>query len=215
MSRRVKRERMASRRSEERQRAVLDAALAVLERQGYAGTSMLDIAREARASKETLYTWFGDKKGLFAALVADNAAAVNAVIEGLPADPAEASIGRILADFGTALLALLLGPRAIAINRAAAAEAARDGELGRLLVASGRAATGGRMVALLRDRAARGDIDIADPEEAFSVFLGLLLRDLQIQVLVGAMPAPDDEGLRQRADAAAALFLRLYGKQRG
>ncbi len=59
---------MSSRRSDERRRAVLDAALTVLERQGYAGTSMLDIAREARASKETLYAWFGDKKGLFAAL---------------------------------------------------------------------------------------------------------------------------------------------------
>ncbi|WP_395674613.1 TetR/AcrR family transcriptional regulator [Inquilinus sp.] len=206
---------MASRRSEERQRAVLDAALAVLERQGYAGTSMLDIAREARASKETLYAWFGDKRGLFAALVADNAAAVNAVIEAMPNGPAETPIVDVLSEFGAALLTLLLGPRAIAINRAAAAEAARDGELGRLLVASGRAATGGRMVALLRDRAARGDIEIDDPEEAFSVFLGLLLRDLQIQVLVGAMPAPDDEGLRRRAETAADLFLRLYGRQRG
>lgn len=197
---------MAARRSEERQRAVLDAALAVLERQGYAGTSMLDIAREARASKETLYAWFGDKKGLFAALVADNAAAVDAVIEAVPV---EAPIGVVLADFGAALLRLLLGPRAVAINRAAAAEA--DGELGRLLVASGRAATGRQMVALLRDRAARGDLDIADAEDAFSVFLGLLLRDLQVQVLVGAAAAPDSEALRRRAAAAAELFLRLYG----
>lgn len=202
-----------ARRSEERQRAVLDAALAVLERQGYAGTSMLDIAREARASKETLYAWFGDKKGLFAALVADNAAAVNAVIEVVPAGPAETPVRAVLAEFGAALLALLLGPRAVAINRAAAAEAVRDGELGRLLVASGRAATGGRMVALLRDRAARGEIEADDPEDAFSVFLGLLLRDLQVQVLVGAAPAPDGAALRQRAETAAALFLRLYGPQ--
>ncbi|MGO1076880.1 TetR/AcrR family transcriptional regulator [Inquilinus sp. CA228] len=200
-----------ARQSEERRRAVLDAALAVLERQGYAGTSMLDIAREARASKETLYAWFGDKKGLFAALVADNAAAVNAVIEAVPADPPETPIRTVLSEFGVALLGLLLGPRAVAINRAAAAEAARDGELGRLLVASGRAATGGRMVALLRDRAARGEIEAADPEDAFSVFLGLLLRDLQIQVLLGAAAAPDGEALRRRAAAAAELFLRLYG----
>lgn len=215
MAGRVKRDRMTSRRSEERRRTVLDAALAVLERQGYAGTSMLDIAREARASKETLYAWFGDKKGLFAALVADNAAAVNAVIEAVPTGPAETPIRAVLSEFGAALLALLLGPRAVAINRAAAAEAARDGELGRLLVASGRAATGGRMVALLRERAARGEIEAAEPEDAFSVFLGLLLRDLQIQVLVGAATAPDGEALRQRAEAAAELFLRLYGPQPG
>ncbi|MFE0755198.1 TetR/AcrR family transcriptional regulator [Inquilinus sp. NPDC058860] len=204
-----------ARRSEERRQAVLDAALAVLERRGYAGTSMLDIAREARASKETLYAWFGDKKGLFAALVADNAAAVNAVIEAVPAGSEEASIRAVLSEFGTALLALLLGPRAVAINRAAAAEAVRDGELGRLLVASGRAATGGRMVALLRDRAVRGEIEADDPEDAFSVFLGLLLRDLQIQVLVGAATTPDGKALRRRAEAAAELFLRLYGPRPG
>jgi AcrR family transcriptional regulator len=206
---------MAARRTEERRQAVLDAALAVLERRGYAGTSMLDIAREARASKETLYAWFGDKKGLFAALVADNAAALNAAIEAVPADPAETPVGDALAGFGAALLGLLLGPRAVAINRAAAAEAARDAELGSLLVASGRAATGRRMVELLRRRMALGEIAAVDPEEAFSVFLGLLLRDLQVQVLVGATAAPDGEALRRRAEAAAALFLRLYGPRRG
>ena len=192
---------------------MLDAALAVLERQGYARTSMLDIAREARASKETLYAWFGDKTGLFAALVADNAAAVNAVIEAMPAGPAETPVRAVLSEFGAALLALLLGPRAVAINRAAA-EAARDGEMGRLLVASGRAATGGRIVALLRDRAARGEIEAADPEDPFSVFLALLLRDLQVQVLVGAAAPPDETALRRRAQAAE-LFLRLYGPRPG
>ncbi|TSD86801.1 hypothetical protein FFK22_020290 [Mycobacterium sp. KBS0706] len=61
------------------------------------------------------------------------------------------------------------------------------------------------------DRAARGEIEAADPEDAFSVFLGLLLRDLQVQVLVGAAVPPDGEALRRRAAAAAELFLRLYG----
>jgi hypothetical protein len=70
-------------------------------------------------------------------------------------------------------------------------------------------------VALLRDRAARGEIEVAEPEDAFSVFLGLLLRDLQIQVLVGAAAAPDSEALRRRAEAAAELFLRLYGPRPG
>lgn len=206
---------MATRRTEERRRQVLDAALAVLERKGYAGTSMLDIACEARASKETLYAWFGDKSGLFAALVTDNAAAVNAMVEAVSADAADTPIRDVLAAFGAMLLSLLLGRRAVAINRAAAAEAAHDGELGRLLVASGRVATGERVVGLLRHRMARGEIAPADPEDAFSVFLGLLLRDLQIRVLVGAATAPDSETLRRRAEAAADLFLRLYGPARG
>jgi len=68
------------------------------------------------------------------------------------------------------------------------------------------------------DRAARGEIGAADPEDAFSVFsvfLGLLLRDLQVQVLVGAAAPPDEAALRRRAQAAAELFLRLYGPRPG
>ena len=65
------------------------------------------------------------------------------------------------------------------------------------------------------DRAARGEIEAAGPKDAFSVFLGLLLHDLQVQVLVGAAAPPDGEALRRRAEAAAELFLRLYGPRPG
>ena len=48
-----------------RQQQIEDAAYEVLEAKGYDGTSMLGIARQARASNETLYNWYGDKQGLF------------------------------------------------------------------------------------------------------------------------------------------------------
>lgn len=40
-----------------------------------------DTARQARASNETLYSWYGDKQGLFKALVTRNAAKVKALLE--------------------------------------------------------------------------------------------------------------------------------------
>lgn len=52
------------------------AAYEVLKEKGYAGASMLSIARKARASNETVYNWYGDKAGLFKALVQRNAAEV-------------------------------------------------------------------------------------------------------------------------------------------
>ncbi|WP_439814811.1 TetR/AcrR family transcriptional regulator [Zavarzinia sp. CC-PAN008] len=53
---------------EERRQEILDAAFQEFAAKGYAGASMAAIARTARASKETLYAWFGNKEQLFSTL---------------------------------------------------------------------------------------------------------------------------------------------------
>ena len=59
-------EKSGSRRSSlERREEILEVALAVLAERGYRGASMREIAVRSQASKETLYAWFGNKKGLF------------------------------------------------------------------------------------------------------------------------------------------------------
>ena len=56
--------------SDDRRRGeILDAAFSVLAERGYRGASTREIAVRARASKETLYSWFGDKRGLFEELI--------------------------------------------------------------------------------------------------------------------------------------------------
>ena len=135
---------------EKRRNEILDAALAVLMERGYRDANMLEVARRASASKETLYTWFGDKQGLFDALIRRNAAAVGAVVDRhLEGDlPVE----RALAEFGEALLGLLLGDDAVAINRAAVSEAASDPTLARTLASAGRDSVLPGFVRLLRRR---------------------------------------------------------------
>jgi AcrR family transcriptional regulator len=51
-----------------RRREILDAALLEFAAKGFAGTSMEAIARRAKASKETLYSWFVNKETLFGAM---------------------------------------------------------------------------------------------------------------------------------------------------
>ena len=63
-------ERSGSRRSSAKRREeILKVALSVLAERGYRGASMREIAVRAQASKETLYAWFGNKRGLFEELV--------------------------------------------------------------------------------------------------------------------------------------------------
>jgi AcrR family transcriptional regulator len=80
-----------------RQEKIEEAAYAVLEAKGYAGTSMLAIARAARASNETLYNWYGDKTGLFKALVVRNAEEVRTLLQqGLDSEESPLDILRAL-----------------------------------------------------------------------------------------------------------------------
>ena len=58
---------------EKRRRQIEAAAYDVLRQKGYRATSMLAIAKEAGASNETLYKWYGNKQNLFQALVIANA----------------------------------------------------------------------------------------------------------------------------------------------
>src|SRR5580692_2769676 len=56
----------ATRSDKEARRAeILAVAFAEFTEKGYAGASMGAIARRAKASKETLYAWFANKKTLF------------------------------------------------------------------------------------------------------------------------------------------------------
>src|ERR1700722_6120087 len=54
--------------SDPRQR-LLDAGLKLFANRGYAGTAVQEITEEAKVTKPTLYYYFGNKEGLFQALV--------------------------------------------------------------------------------------------------------------------------------------------------
>ena len=188
---------------------ILDVAVAALAEYGYRDTTMLEVARRASASKETLYAWFGNKPGLFQAVIERNAEAVRDVVEGhLDGDaPVEAA----LADFGNALAGLLLGESAVAINRAAISEARTAPALARILSEAGREATLPVFVRYLERCRSRGVLDFNDPREAAETFIGLLLGDAQVRRLLGAMATPTSDRLRNRARLASRKFLLLYG----
>jgi len=193
----------------QRRDAILDAATAILREKGYRDTTMLDVARRVSASKETLYAWFGNKSGLFQAVIRRNASTVRSVLE-LHLD-GNAPVEEALADVGRALASLLLGDGAVAINRAAISEARSEPVLARILIETGREATLPFFVRYLEQCRERGFLDFDDPREAAETFLGLLLGDKQVRRLLGAVDTPDAGEIEILAKRAASRFLRLYG----
>ena len=193
-----------------RREQVLRAALEELVERGYEQATMSRIAARASASKETLYSWFGDKVGVFTAVIEANADRSLAVPDPDRIDGSHdtAAARSALLACASGLLALLTSPESVAMNRAAMASPA----LAEILHATGRGRSGPLVVRYLARLDELGLIAARDPEESFRLFYGLVVQDAQIGVLLGA-PRPGDPERAARAEVAVDRFLRLVAAQ--
>ncbi|MBY3065390.1 TetR/AcrR family transcriptional regulator [Rhizobium laguerreae] len=190
-----------------RQAEIETAAYELLRDRGYRSTSMLDIAKAAKASNETLYRWYGDKNGLFKTMVESNARATKAALDAAirdDVDPLET-----LTHAAPILLSMLLGDKAISLNRAAAADESR--ELGATIAAAGRDS----VFPLIEKVIGRGleTAALAAPSAGVAAewFLSLLIGDLQIRRVNRTLPEPSGEHIRARAADAMSAFKKLCG----
>ncbi|KIN76451.1 TetR/AcrR family transcriptional regulator [Sulfitobacter mediterraneus] len=190
---------------QQRRRQIEAAAYDLLVQYGYDGTSMLAVAKAAKASNETMYRWYGDKNGLFESMVRANAAevrdALHALIEdGLP--PLE-----ILRRLAPVLLDMLLGEKAIALNRAAAADA--SGALGRVIAACGREEVLPLIKEVLVAAIQQGALRPPAQGEIGSLFMHLLVGDQQMRRAIGVLPAPSAAEITLQADQAVSQLIQL------
>ena len=197
------------RRTDARRRdEILLAALDVLAERGYRGASTREIAARAHASKETLYAWFGDKRGLFEELIRWQAERLGDALAPSLArgdDPAA-----VLRAFAVELQHLLLGERAVIINRAAISEAATDPTFARALAARGRGSIVPTLARYLECQRDLGQLGFDDAEVAIEALIGLAIGDRQVRRLLGVLPLPAPSEIEARADRAVAAFLALY-----
>jgi AcrR family transcriptional regulator len=197
----------------ERREEILMVALSVLAERGYRGASMLEIARRARASKETLYAWFGDKRGLFEELVTWQAERVDAVIapnlERDGDDPSE-----VLRGFALELQRLLLGERSVVINRAAISEATSDPTFAEVLAAQGRGSVVPKLAHYLEAQRERGYLRFEDAGAAIDALIGLAIGDQQVRRLLGVLPMPEPQQIEARAERTVEQFLTLFAGDR-
>ena len=188
-----------------RQLEIEESAYALLEENGYAGMSMLAVAQRARASNETLYRWYGDKPGLFKAMVARNAGEVRALLEA-SFDAGQAPFDT-LAALGPVLLGVLTGKRAVALNRAAAADA--SGTLGVAIAEAGRDSVMPLIVQVMKRAREAGELGALVPSEAAEVYISLLIGDTQIRRAIGVLKPLSKPQIQTRATRAVTLLRKV------
>jgi AcrR family transcriptional regulator len=191
----------------ERRQLVLDAAEEVFFESGYGSASMDDIARRAGMSKKTLYRLFETKESLFAAMVAARRAVLDAMIDGHEC-ASDAAAEDVLRSYLGKVARFVLAPRQAALYRLVIAESLRTPELANAFYHEGPCKVRAVLEHWLAGKHQAGILNVSDPERDAGMLCSMVIGELQMRLLVGALRAPDDELIDATVHRAVDLFLR-------
>ena len=190
--------------------AILDSAKKLFVSQGFAGTSMDAVAKEARVSKLTVYSHFSDKETLFSAAI--EAKCQNMLPVPIFALDESQPLRTTLTKIGLAFLELIHSPDAVELQRLMNSQATQDPEMSRLFFEAGPLRTLTAMENLIRSANASGQLDVSDPKQASENFFALLQGCQHMRVMIGYQQPMTASEAQPHAEQVVELFLRAYGK---
>ncbi|HMA48855.1 MAG TPA: TetR/AcrR family transcriptional regulator [Magnetospirillaceae bacterium] len=191
-------------------RLMVEAAEQEFQANGYAGTSMLDVARHAGVSTKTMYRLISTKAELFREVVSRRIGRFMLAFAAEAHDAAglRQALVHLLIAYGD----LSLSKEAVAIHRLVLAECRRFPELAELFHAEAIRGTGEAMASWLWRHRERGLLRLEDPALAAGMLRGMMAMEPQRAVMLDRRAPPDAEDLAERAGYCADLFLDGCGK---
>jgi TetR/AcrR family transcriptional regulator, mexJK operon transcriptional repressor len=197
-------------RSARKRRSILEAARTLFLRNGYAGTSMDDVAALAAVSKQTVYKNFADKQQLFTDVITGDIAETEQLTRTLADSlPESDDLERDLRTFARRHVVEVMQPHLVQMRRVLIGEADRFPDLAAAWYARGpeRAhATFARWFAALAER---GLLRVPDPLLAAEHFNWLILSIPMNRAMFSGTEEPVDR-LHHYADEAVRVFLAAY-----
>ncbi|MBC1224286.1 TetR/AcrR family transcriptional regulator [Nostoc sp. UCD121] len=164
----------------QKQEQILQGAMQVFLIDGYAGTSMDRVSAEAGVSKQTIYSHFQDKEGLFKALIERvTIASFQGIFctEDLHGEPT--ILLREIAE--TYLTKVAENPEYLALFRLIITESQRFPELAKLYTQT--VIQRGRLL-LSQYLASHPELGISDPEATAQIFFGSLVSYVMVQEML-------------------------------
>jgi TetR/AcrR family transcriptional repressor of mexJK operon len=191
--------------------AILGAARQLFLADGFDRISVDAVAASAGVSKRTVYDYFGDKKSLLQAVVAEVArsllAAVNLAIDEHLRDVTASTLDAALVDFGTQISTGTMGsPDYVQLRRLVSNQRDNLGELlGDWFERDPEEYLADRFVELGR----QGLLDVPDPRLAVEHFTALALSPAANRL--GPFATGDEGDARQAIVDGVRVFLTAYG----
>jgi len=199
-------------RSDAKRRAILDVATEVFLAQGYAATSMSEIAARVGGSKGTLYNYFRSKEELFSAFITD-ICQVPVITYFDPLEPIGEgrSVRESLIELGVSLLNFLQVDEVVALHRLIVAEVGRFPELGAMFYEAGPKKGEVRFAEVFETAMKAGHIPWDDPRMVGQRLKDLVMSDVYLRWLWGAPGDFSPEGIRVHVARSVDIFLRAFG----
>jgi len=192
-------------RGERRRGKLLEAARRVFLERGFEGATLDAVIARAGGSRATLYEQFGDKEGLFAAIIAEVCDDIQAPIAGgigSDRDP-----GTALQAFALRFLMRLMEPESLALYRLVVAESRRFPKLGAQVFAAGPERAARSLADYLRAETKAGRLVVRDADAAVRIFLEMIKGDLHTRALFGAGKPPSKREIEATVTLAVRIFL--------
>ena len=178
---------------------------------GFDGASMGEIARAARVSKGTLYTYFASKEALFEALTLDERSGLAEALFQL--DLSEPDPRTVLRRLGCSFLETMVRSEHISAVRMVIGVADKFPRIGQVFFEAGPNQGMSRLAAYLDRQVASGRLSIADTEMAAQQFLDLCSAWIMKRRLFAVGTAPSAAEIEHRVDQALVMFFAAYGKR--
>lgn len=192
---------------QERRQAILQAGMEVFFEYGYTCASVDEIVRRAGGSKRTVYKYFHNKEGLFAAVLVS---LVDQMMEPLaPEITDEQGLYDTLEKLGRNYMDILLQDESLAIFRTVVSEGARFPELGKAFYESGPGAAVERLSNYLMQQVGLGVLRIANTEAAARQYFGMVRSDLHMRALLG-LQLPNKQEILYDISRAVDIFVKEY-----
>ncbi|MGB0733644.1 MAG: TetR/AcrR family transcriptional regulator [Pontibacterium sp.] len=195
--------------SEEKRENILRSATALFLRQGFAVTTMDQVADQAGVSKQTVYSHFGGKDTLFKSCI-EKRCDQNPALSGhdFDFDDLQRSFEQLLYAFTD----LICSPEAISVHRICAAEAETTPQLSQLFYNAGPLRVKTEMSHLMEEIQRRKLLTIDEPYEAGLQLLAMVQGDLKLRYELNIEPLPTQEERYAFVKKCVAVFLKGYGK---
>jgi AcrR family transcriptional regulator len=200
-------------RGEIRRSEILDAATEVFLENGYGGATIDLVVERAGASKATVYSFFGGKDGLFAAIVEERVERIVAAF-GDP-EVVHSDVRHALAHIAERYMEVVMAPDAVGFFRLIIAEGARFPELARTFHRLGPDRTYVHLAGLLSVWRKRSLIRLDDPELAAVQFFNAISGDLHRRAMAGILPKNLRAAIQRNIDHAVRIFwngIRVDGR---
>jgi len=189
--------------------SILAAAERTFLARGFGAVSMDTIAREAVASKATVYAHFASKEELFGAVIARVTERRFGSFSVDALDPRE--VAASLLTIARRFLDLVLSPEAIAVNRIIIAEVIRFPVLGDVFWEAGPARSRAQIETFLRRAVAAGTLAIPDTRLAAEQLAALARGEIHLRELLRPQGALKAEIVAEAARNAVSVFMRAFG----